>query len=253
MIPLTPKTLAAIFGILGNVVAVAVFLSPVPTFYRIYKRKSSEGYKSLPYSVALFSAMMLLYYGSLKPNGILLITINSFGCFIELLYLTIFVIYSPKVTKRSTLKLLLLFNMGGFSLVLLLTCLLTKGPKRIDVVGWINAAINICVFAAPLSVMKQVIRTRSVEFMPISLTLALNLNAAMWFFYGFFIKDYYIAGPNILGFLLGLAQTILYLIYKYCVRKVEQDPTEQEPTKESNVSSVDNVIKDKQQIALQIV
>ncbi|KAK9692036.1 hypothetical protein RND81_09G237200 [Saponaria officinalis] len=250
---LTTKTLGALFGILGNAVAVGVFLSPGPTFYRIYKRKSSEGYKSLPYSVALFSAMMLLYYGSLKPNGILLITINSFGCFIELLYLTIFVVYSLKETKRSTLKLLILFNMGGISLVLLLTGLLTKGTKRIEAVGWINAVINICVFAAPLSVMRQVIKTRSVEFMPITLTLALNLNAIMWFFYGFFTNDYYIAGPNILGFLLGMAQTILYIIYKYCIGKVEQDPTDQKPTKDSNLSSVDNVIKDKQQIDLQIV
>ncbi|KAK9673275.1 hypothetical protein RND81_12G157200 [Saponaria officinalis] len=249
----TAKTLASIFGILGNVVAVGVFLSPVPTFYRIYKRKSSEGYKSLPYAVALFSAMMLLYYGSLKPNGILLITINSFGCFIEVIYLTIFVVYSPKEKKKTTLKVLLLFNLGAFSLVLLLTSLLTKGSKRIDVVGWINAAINICVFAAPLSVMRQVIRTKSVEFVPISLTLALNLNATMWFFYGFFNKDYYIAGPNILGFLLGMAQIILYIIYKYCVRKVEQDSTEQEPTKDSKLDSADDIIKDKQQIQLQIV
>ncbi|XP_074320966.1 bidirectional sugar transporter NEC1-like [Silene latifolia] len=247
---ITVETLAAIFGILGNVVAVGVFLSPVPTFYRIYTKKSSEGYKSIPYSVALFSAMMLLYYGSLKPNGILLITINSFGCFIELIYLTIFVAYSPKETKRSTLMLLLLFNMGGFGLVLLLTSFLTKGQKRIDVVGWINAAINICVFAAPLSIMRQVIKTRSVEFMPITLTLALNFNATMWFFYGFFIKDYYIAAPNVLGFLLGMVQTILYIIYKYCITKAEEGPAE---TKDSKWSSADNVIKENQPIELQIV
>ncbi|XP_074311708.1 bidirectional sugar transporter NEC1-like [Silene latifolia] len=250
---LTSKTLAYVFGILGNIVSVGVFLSPVPTFYSIYKRKSSEGYKSLPYAVALLSAMMLLYYGSLKPNGILLITINSFGCLIEVIYLTIFVVYSPKETKKTIAKVLLLFNLGAFSLVLLLTCLLTKGSKRIDVVGWINATINICVFAAPLSVMGQVIKTKSVEFMPISLTLALNLNATMWFFYGFFNKDYFIAVPNILGFLLGMVQTILYIVYKWCVKKVEEDPTEQEPTKGSQLELADEIIKHKQQVELQIV
>lgn len=75
-----------------------------PTFYRIYKKKSSEGYQSIPYAVALFSALLLLYYGSLKIDGILLVTINSFGCAIELLYLMIYVVYAPKKAKVYTLS-----------------------------------------------------------------------------------------------------------------------------------------------------
>ncbi|XP_056697266.1 bidirectional sugar transporter NEC1 [Spinacia oleracea] len=250
---MTVHTLAVIFGILGNIVSVGVFLSPVPTFYRIYKRKSSEGYTSLPYAVALFSAMMLLYYGSLKPGGLLIITINSFGCCIEVIYLVVFLVYAPKATKNFTLKLIILFNLGVCSLVMLLTTLLAKGPKRITVVGWINAVISLCVFAAPLTVMGQVIRTRSVEFMPVSLSLALTVNATMWFFYGFFLKDYFIAGPNILGFFLGIIQITLYITYKYCCSKVEKDFTHDKSSKDSKLEPVDDVIRDNQQIEMQAV
>ncbi|CAO2836595.1 unnamed protein product [Amaranthus hypochondriacus] len=251
MMIFTAHTLAVIFGILGNVVAVGVFLSPMPTFYRIYKRKSSQGYKSLPYAVALFSAMMLLYYGSLKPNGLFIITINSFGCFIEILYLVIFLIYAPKETKSFTLKLILLFNLGVCSLVMLLTTLLSKGSTRITIVGWINAAINLCVFAAPLSVMRQVIRTKSVEFMPISLSIALTFNATMWFFYGFFLKDYFIAGPNILGFVFGVVQVVLYILYKYRSSKLEQDSTQDESCKD--LEPMKDITKENQQLELQTV
>ncbi|XP_021742684.1 bidirectional sugar transporter NEC1-like [Chenopodium quinoa] len=250
---MTVHTLAVIFGILGNIVSVGVFLSPLPTFYRIYKRKSSEGYKSLPYAVALFSAMMLLYYGSLKPDGFLLITINSFGCFIEVIYLVTFLVYAPKQTKNFTLKLIVLFNLGVCSLVMLLTTFLAKGSKRITIVGWINAAINLAVFAAPMSVMRQVIRTRSVEFMPISLSLALTLNATMWFFYGFFLKDYFIAGPNILGFFLGMIQTSLYIVYKYCIKRTEHDCIHEDTNRVTKLDPVDDVVKDNQPIEMQIV
>ena len=57
------------------------------------------------------------------------------------------------ILQSFTLKLLLLFNLGACSLVVLLTTFLAKGSKRVAIVGWINAVINICVFVAPLGVM----------------------------------------------------------------------------------------------------
>ncbi|MBD4020204.1 hypothetical protein GUI04_14560, partial [Xanthomonas citri pv. citri] len=44
------------FGLLGNAVSFMVFLSPLPTFYKVYKKKSTEGFQSVPYVVGLFSA-----------------------------------------------------------------------------------------------------------------------------------------------------------------------------------------------------
>lgn len=119
--------------------------------------------------------------------------------------------------------LVLIFNVGGIAVIMLFSLLLVEGPDRVTLVGWICAAINIAVFAAPLSIMvhiygfnlleqrshlttvltklicmywvvqKQVIQTKSVEFMPFTLSFFLTLCATMWFFYGFFVNDYYIA------------------------------------------------------------
>ena len=75
-----------------------------PTFYAIYKKKSSEGYQSIPYVVALLSALLLLYYGFLKTNAILIITINCIGCVIEVAYLIMYIIYAPRKLKvRNTI------------------------------------------------------------------------------------------------------------------------------------------------------
>ncbi|KAG5523128.1 hypothetical protein RHGRI_035068 [Rhododendron griersonianum] len=153
--------LAFAFGLLGNIISFFVFLSPLPTFYKIYQKKSTEGFQSVPYVVALFSAMLLMYYAFLKDNdGILIITINSFGCLVETIYIAVYLFYAPKKTK------------------------------------------------------KQVIRTQSVEYMPFSLSLSLTLNAVMWFFYGLLIKDFNVAIPNVLGFVFGIIQMVLYEIYK---------------------------------------
>ncbi|XP_061349530.1 bidirectional sugar transporter SWEET13-like [Gastrolobium bilobum] len=230
---------AFVFGLIGNIISFMVFLSPLPTFYQIYKKKTAAGFQSLPYVVALFSAMLWIYYAFVKrESALLLITINTFGIVIESIYLAIFLFYSTKKDRLSTIKLLLLLNVFGFGAMLLSTLYLSKGAKRLAIIGWIALVFNIGVFAAPLFIMSKVIKTRSVEYMPFNLSLFLTINAVMWFFYGLFLKDYYIALPNTLGFLFGIVQMVLYLIYRNATPVVEKD---QAKVQELNGHTIDVV------------
>ncbi|KAI3873179.1 hypothetical protein MKW92_030318 [Papaver armeniacum] len=206
--------LVLVFGLLGNFISLMTYLAPVPTFYRIYKKKTAEGYQSVPYVVALFSSMLWIYYAFLKTDATFLITINSVGCVIETIYIAMYMAYAARKARVQTAKLLLFLNLGVFCLILLLTLLLTKGKNRVVVLGWVCVAFSVCVFAAPLSIMKKVIKTKSVEFMPFYLSLFLTVSAVVWFSYGFVLQDMYIALPNILGFIFGISQMILYAIYR---------------------------------------
>nr|UJT76406.1 bidirectional sugar transporter SWEET14b [Hemerocallis fulva] len=202
------------FGLLGNLISFMVYLAPIPTFHRIYKKKSTEGFQSVPYVVALFSAMLWIYYAFIKSNEYLLITINSLGIVIETVYIIMFIAYAPKKAKVYTAKIIMGLNVGLFSLIVLSTLLLTRGANRQKLLGWMCVGFAVSVFAAPLSIIRQVIRTKSVEFMPFSLSFFLTLSAIVWFSYGILIKDIYVAIPNILGFSFGVIQMILYIIYK---------------------------------------
>ncbi|XP_027123941.1 bidirectional sugar transporter SWEET14-like [Coffea arabica] len=214
--------LAFIFGLLGNIVSFMVYLAPLPTFYCIYKKKSTEGFQSVPYVVSLFSAMLWIYYAFLKPDTTLLITINSVGCFFQTVYLCYYLFYAPRRARIQTAKLLALLVVMGFGSIILLTQLISTGKTRARIVGWIGLVFSFCVFVAPLAIVRQVIRTKSVEYMPFLPSFFLTLSAIMWFFYGFLRKDYNIAIPNILGFLFGILQMVLYLIYKNAKKAVEQ-------------------------------
>ncbi|KAJ8554137.1 hypothetical protein K7X08_024815 [Anisodus acutangulus] len=202
------------FGVLGNIISFIVFLSPIPTFYKIHKKKSTEGYQSIPYVIALFSSMLWIYYAFLKTNTTLLISINSFGVFIETIYVGFYLYYAPKKARVHTVKMLLLTVVGGFGAVILVTQFLFKGAARGQVVGWICLIFSLCVFVAPLCIVRQVIKTKSVEYMPILLSVFLTLSAIAWFFYGLLLKDVNIAAPNILGFIFGILQMVLYAMYR---------------------------------------
>lgn len=230
-----------VFGILGNISSFVVFVAPIPTFYRIWKKKSTEGFDSLPYLAGLFSAMLWIYYASLKSDAFLLITINAFGCFIETIYIALYITYAPKQAKMFTWKVLSLLNFGGFCAILLLSHFLTKGSLRVEVLGWICVAFSLCVFVAPLSVMRLVIRTKSVEFMPIHLSIFLTITAVTWLLYGIFLKDIYVAIPNILGFVFGMLQMVIYAIYKNKskVKAIEEAKLPQLPQLTIDVAQLD--------------
>ncbi|XP_031096505.1 bidirectional sugar transporter N3-like [Ipomoea triloba] len=158
-----------VFGILGNIISITVFLVPTSTFIRIYKEKSTMGFHSLPYVIALLSSLLWMYYAFLVKNANLLFTINSVGIVTETIYITIFLIYASKKARV------------------------------------------------------QVIRTKSVEFLPFYLSFFLALNAIMWGGYGTILKDLRIALPNVLGFLLALVQILLYVIYRKAKPVVEEN------------------------------
>jgi len=64
-----------------------------------------------------------------------------------------------QISQVSTIKILLLLNVFGFGAMLLITLFLTKGSKRLSVIGWISLVFNISVFAAPLGVMVRIQNT----------------------------------------------------------------------------------------------
>ncbi|KAL0709440.1 hypothetical protein Bca4012_016418 [Brassica carinata] len=216
--------LAIIFGILGNAISFLVFLAPLPTFHRIYKKKSTESFQSLPYQVSLFSCMLWLYYALIKQDAFLLITINSFGCVVETIYIALFFAYATRDKRITAMKLFFAINVAFFSSILMVTHFAVKSPGlQVSVIGWICVAISVSVFAAPLMIVARVIKTKSVEFMPFTLSFFLTVSAVMWFAYGAFLHDICIAIPNVVGFILGMLQMVLYGVYRNSGVKIDAE------------------------------
>ncbi|XVE89620.1 hypothetical protein DITRI_Ditri20bG0010600 [Diplodiscus trichospermus] len=207
-------SLSVIIGIIGNVISILVFTSPMKTFWGVIKKKSTENYKGIPYITTLLSTSLWTFYGIINPDGLLVVTVNCAGAIFQLIYVTLFLIYAPKDKKVKTAKLVAVLNVGFLGAVIAVTLLAIHGNTRLTFVGILCAALTIGMYASPLSAMRTVIKTKSVEYMPFLLSFFLFLNAGVWSAYAVLVKDIYIGVPNAIGFILGSAQLILYAIYK---------------------------------------
>ncbi|XP_061945770.1 bidirectional sugar transporter SWEET16-like [Populus nigra] len=207
-------SIITLFGILGNITTGLVYLSPAKTFWRIARNRSTEEFESIPYICKLLNAYQWVYYGIIKPNSVLVATINGFGAVVELVFIVIFLMFAS--TQKIRVRTAILF--GVLDLVFpavsfLLMQLMLHGQLRIDISGIFCVVFSMITYGSPLSAMKTVVATKSVEFMPFLLSFFLFINGGVWTVYAFLTEDYFIGIPNGTGFLLGTAQLILYVTY----------------------------------------
>uniref|UniRef100_A0A0E0FWL0 Bidirectional sugar transporter SWEET n=1 Tax=Oryza nivara TaxID=4536 RepID=A0A0E0FWL0_ORYNI len=203
------------FGVSGNVIALFLFLSPVVTFWRIIKKRSTEDFSGVPYNMTLLNCLLSAWYGLpfVSPNNILVTTINGTGSVIEAIYVVIFLIFAERKARLKMMGLLGLVT-SIFTMVVLVSLLALHGQGRKLFCGLAATIFSICMYASPLSIMRLVIKTKSVEFMPFLLSLSVFLCGTSWFIYGLLGRDPFIAIPNGCGSFLGLMQLILYAIYR---------------------------------------
>ncbi|KAL1191873.1 Bidirectional sugar transporter SWEET7 [Cardamine amara subsp. amara] len=217
-------------GLIGNFIALCLFLSPTPTFISIVKKKSVEQYSPIPYLATLINCLVWVLYGlpMVHPKSTLVVTINGTGILIEVVFITIFFVYCRVPKQRLVIAIVITIQaifMGVLSL--LVFTLQHTTTKRTMSVGLVCCVFNVMMYASPLSVMKMVIKTKSVEFMPFWLSLAGFLNAGVWTIYAVIPFDPYIAVPNGIGCVFGLAQLILYGAYYKSTKRIMAERKQQ--------------------------
>ncbi|KAL1538582.1 bidirectional sugar transporter SWEET5-like [Salvia divinorum] len=205
-----------IVGIVGNIVSFGLFLSPVTTIWSIWKNKSIMDFHPYPYLAAFMNCILWIFYGMpfVHPDSTLVITINSVGLALEIIYIIIFMIYANK-KYRTIIPLFILCELVLFAIIVAVSLLVFHTTTdRSMLVGIICDVAGIIMYISPLSTLKHVIETKNAESMQFWLCLSGFLNGGIWFCYAFLKKfDPYIAAGNGIGGLFGAIQLLVYAFY----------------------------------------
>ncbi|KAL5064668.1 hypothetical protein RYX36_026405 [Vicia faba] len=175
----------------------------LPTFIKIWKAKSVQDFKPDPYVVTILNCAMWSFYGMpfISESNTLVVTINGFGFFLEIVYTSIFFIYST-ANKRKKISLALLAEAVFLLLVIFIVMYFIDNQKHRNlIVGFICIIFNILMYFSPLTVMVRLV-IQCFWFCIIATTV-----------------------PNGLGAISGLAQLILYGIYYRSTKWDEELPS----------------------------
>ncbi|KAH9303579.1 hypothetical protein KI387_007983 [Taxus chinensis] len=149
-------TIRTVLGIIGNVISFCMFLAPVPTFYKIYKWRDTRGFSGIPYVMTILNCALWVLYGLpiVKPNSILVSTINGIGLVLQIIYTATFLIFcKDKKQKMKLMSLLLLITVFFAAVALLAILLAHTHKKRTLIVGLICIVFNVFMYASPLTIM----------------------------------------------------------------------------------------------------
>ncbi|GLT38770.1 hypothetical protein SLA2020_129960 [Shorea laevis] len=205
-------------GFMGNGTALLLYATPVLTFTRVIRKGSTEEFSCVPYIVALLNCLLYTWYGlpivSHRWENSPLITVNGLGIIFEVSFILIYFWFAStkgkiKVAVTAT-PAILVFCISA----IISAFLLHDHPHRKVFVGSVGLVASVAMYAAPLVAVKQVILTKSVEFMPFHLSLFTFLASTLWLAYGLLSHDLCLASPNFIGCPLGILQLVLYCKYR---------------------------------------
>ncbi|KAL9256325.1 Bidirectional sugar transporter SWEET3-like protein [Drosera capensis] len=205
-------------GIMGNAASLLLYSAPILTFLRVIKKKSVEEFSCVPYIVALLNCLLYTWYGlpvvSHGWENFPLITVNGLGILLEASFIIIYFWFAaPKIKVKVAAGVLPV--VAVFCVAALISAFVFHDHhKRKVFIGSIGLFASVTMYGSPLVVVKQVIETKSVKFMPFYLSLFSFLASSLWLAYGLLSHDLFIASPNLVGSPLGILQLLLYCKYK---------------------------------------
>lgn len=213
------ETTKNILGYTAFAATMYFFVSPVTTAVRICKMKQTEDFAPDTYITTLLNCSLWVVYAYLQGALFQSLLTNAIGCGTACIWLLHYTLYASSHTRRRIVKILAPAVVVEALIVFLLRYFdeenFYQGENRsVFLFGLLADLLNIILYASPLSVVRQVIRTKSTEAMPLPVCLGVLACSLSWTCYGVYVGDVFVTVPNVLGTLLGLFQIGLHIVYR---------------------------------------
>jgi solute carrier family 50 protein (sugar transporter) len=193
---------------LGTAAGIALALSPVPTMRTILNSKSIGDFTVFPYIVTFCQSSLWGTYAIVTPGKLSLVPVNALVAGLELVYCVIFFLFAA---DRETLLKSIGYPLG-ITILFIMLSLISPSPSKF--IGFFAVIANIVMYAAPLAVVKTVVETRSVKYMPFLLSFIGFISSLIWTSWALAADDQFVLVPNVLGAVLGAIQLAVYFKYR---------------------------------------
>ncbi|KAF5451105.1 hypothetical protein F2P56_031400 [Juglans regia] len=213
-------------GIMGNAASLLLYAAPILTFSRVVRKKSTEEFSCAPYIIALLNCLLYTWYGlpvvSYRWENFPVVSINGLGILLEFSFVVIYFWFASARGKMKVAVTVTPVILVSCTTLIVSSFAFHDHRHRKLFVGSVGLVASVAMYGSPLVVVKQVILTKSVEFMPFYLSFFSFLASSLWMAYGLLGHDLFLAAPNLVGCPLSILQLMLYC--KYRKRGIVEEP-----------------------------
>lgn len=186
-------------------------LTSIPTVFKILKKKSTGELDGLAYVMLLYSSFLWLVYGMLIENTAVVLP-NFSGLTLGLIYTISYHKYCKSMWLKQ--KLYSYYKICGLvTFLMYIFIYFMTFEQYVLSAGLLASVSSVINFGAPLSSVREVIKKRDTASIPLEMTLGSLTCSFLWLLYGLNLRDAFLIIPNLGGFLLGLMQIVLIIIY----------------------------------------
>jgi len=179
------------------------FVSPAPLVIEAIQLLNVQNLPTQVFQSQIICNVLGGAYGLQITNMAVLAT-NMFGLACQILWLAgdHFVRCSDTSWVWFSIKMSTMLNIGFYVAAVVMP---------IELLGHCITIFNIVLFAAPLSKLGNILRTRNASSLPTTMTVITTVTNAVWILYATMIQDDVVLIPSVLGYLLSAFQIQLIM------------------------------------------
>lgn len=197
---------------LGCVIAFCMFSSPFRAVQQVRKQKSLGDLNPLPMVAMWANCAAWLVYGYLVKDYYVFAA-NEPGLLLGT-YMTIVCYGFADAKARDRMLYTVLFFTSILSVGGAVVNLSNMDPTTRNFVwGLITVGILLVYYGAPLTVLAEVVTSKSSSALYWPMSIMNTINGSLWVAYGLAVADRFIWMPNLLGAIFGGIQVALCMIY----------------------------------------
>lgn len=203
---------------LASFASAATYTSLAPQMYRIYKNQSPGEKSHFPLVGMLLNCHLWTIYWLMMHKIFPIFVATLFGELLSFIYLFIYIKYAGK--QRSYAVKTLVVTVGILAIVTIYIILGVYGltGQSYDgvrkVLGYIADVAAICFYGSPMERIHRVLKTKSVEPIPIHMCCMGAITNGLWLVYGILTSDIFVIIPNIFTITLTTTQLVLYVTFR---------------------------------------
>ncbi|XP_011684120.1 sugar transporter SWEET1 isoform X2 [Strongylocentrotus purpuratus] len=207
----------SVLSLTATVSTIGLFLTGIQICMKIRSQGNTQNISIFPFIAGIINTVLWTKYGVLIEDQTVIFT-NGVGIVLQTLYTLIYYLNTndKQVHSKLLYTALIIYPTLGAVKFMNMTA-----ATAIHYIGLASSFATVLMYAAPLSVVAQIIRTKSTEALPFPLSFVGLLVSLQWFIYGRLVQDSFIQIPNFLGMLLGAFQMSLFIRYPGPSRKYD--------------------------------